>query len=170
MYCSREYSKTSSLTFLICQQVKFDWTPTHQESFLHLKESITQASILHYPDPNKRYIVYTDASDDACRVQLSQEHDGTEFPIAFHTIFWKCKENESMTEQEAYGVYYAITKWNYYLQAADIIIRNDHKQLTKFLNGKNANNKVNRALELATCNITFEWISGAQNKSADCLS
>ena len=33
------------------------------------------------------------------------------------------------------------------------------------------NNKVNRwSLELATYNITFEWISGAKNKSADCLS
>ena len=76
-----------------------------------------------------------------------------------------------MTEQEAYGVYYAITKWNYYLQGADIIVRNDHKPLTKFLNGKNANNKVNRwGLDLATYNITFEWISGACNKAADCLS
>ena len=76
------------LTLLTCQHVKFDWTPTHHEAFLHLKESITQAPILCYPDPNKRYIVYTDASDDTCRVQLSQEHDGTEFPIAFllHTF------------------------------------------------------------------------------------
>ena len=41
----------------------------------------------------------------------------------------------------------------------------------RFLNGKNANNKVNRwSLELATYNITFEWISGAKNKAADCLS
>ena len=76
-----------------------------------------------------------------------------------------------MTEQEAYGVYYAVTKWNYYCQGADIIVRNDHKPLTKFLNGKNANNKVYRwKLELATYNITFEWISGAKNKAADCLS
>ena len=76
-----------------------------------------------------------------------------------------------MTEQEAYGVYYAITKWNYYLQGADIIVRNDHKPLTKFLNGKNANKKVNRwGLELATYNITFKWILGAKNKAADCLS
>ena len=36
---------------------------------------------------------------------------------------------------------------------------------------KNANNKVNRwSLELATYSITFEWISGAKNKAADCLS
>ena len=34
------------------------------------------------------------------------------------------------TEQEAFGVYYAITKWNYYLQGADIIVQNDHKPLT----------------------------------------
>ena len=35
----------------------------------------------------------------------------------------------------------------------------------------NTNNKVNRwSLELATYNITFEWISGAKNKAADCLS
>ena len=33
------------------------------------------------------------------------------------------------------------------------------------------NNKVNRwGLELTTYNITFEWISGACNKAADCLS
>ena len=56
-------------------------------------------------------------------------------------------------------------------KGVDIIVRNDHKQLTKFLNGKNANNKINRwGLEVATYNITFEWISEAQNKAADCLS
>ena len=36
---------------------------------------------------------------------------------------------------------------------------------------KNTTNKVNRwELELATYNITFQWISGAKNKAADCLS
>ena len=52
-----------------------------------------------------------------------------------------------------------------------ITVKNDHKPLAQFLNGKNANNKVNIwSLELATYNITFEWISGAKNKAADCLS
>ena len=113
-----------------------------------------------------------DASDDACRAQLSQEHDGTEFLIAFllHT-FTETQRKWSTTEQDAYGVYYAVTKWNYYLQGMDIIVRNDQTPLANFLNGKNANNKVNRwGLELATYNITFKWISGAKNKAADCLS
>ena len=161
-----------SLTLLKCQQVKFEWTPTHHEAFLKLKESIIQAPILCYHNPNKKYIVYTDTSDDVWGVQLSQEHNGTEFPIAFlsHT-FSETQRKWSTTEQEAYEVYFAITKWNYYLQGADIIVRNDHKLLIKFLNGKNANNKVNRwGLELATYNITFKWISRAHNKAADCLS
>ena len=111
--------------------------PTHHEAFLKLKASIIEAPIQHYPDPNKKYIVYTDASDDACGAQLSQEHDGTEFPIAFllHT-FSETQRQWSTTKQAAYGVYYAITKWNYYLQGADIIVQNGHKPCNKFFNGK----------------------------------
>ena len=59
------------LTLFIRQQVKFEWTLEHHTAFLHLKESIVQAPILHYPNPDKRCIVYTEASDDACRAQLS---------------------------------------------------------------------------------------------------
>ena len=122
------------------------------------KEAIIQAPILGYPDPARRYIVYLDASDDTCGAQLSQEHSGAKFPIAFlsHT-FTETQRKWNTLEQEAYGVYCAITKWNYYSQGADIIVCNDHKPLAKFLNGKNANNKVNRwELELATYTITFE--------------
>ena len=81
------------LTLLTRQQVKFEWTPEHQEAFMKLKDSIIQAPILRYPNPTKRYVLYTDASDDACRAQLTQEHNGMEFPIAFlsHT-FWRPKE------------------------------------------------------------------------------
>ena len=99
------------LTLLTHQQAKFKWTPTHHNAFLTLKESVIQAPILHYLDPMKGYIVYTDTSDDACGAQLSQEHDGMEFPIPFlsHTFMdmqWKW----STTEQEAYSVYYAVIK------------------------------------------------------------
>ena len=99
------------LTLLTRQQVKFNWTLGHHTAFLHLKEAIIQTPILHYPNHNKRYIVYTDGSDDACGAQLSQEHNGTEFPVAFlsHT-FTETQWKWSTTEQEAYGVYYTITK------------------------------------------------------------
>ena len=57
---SRDLQKLAKpLTLLTRQQVKFEWTPEHHTTFLHLKEAIVQAPILHYPNPDKRYIVYT---------------------------------------------------------------------------------------------------------------
>ena len=55
--------------------------------------------------------------------------------FAFHTLTdtqWKW----NTTEQDVYGIYYAVMKWNYYLQGAEIIVHNDHKPLARFLNGK----------------------------------
>ena len=98
-------------------------------------------------------------------------HNGQELPatVLSHMLTdtqWKW----STTEQEAYCIYYAVTKRNYYLQGSDIVVCNDHKPLQRSLNGINANNKVNGwPLELSTHNITFEWKWGAR-KAADCLS
>ena len=71
------------LTMLTRMDVKFEWKERHQNAFMELKEAVIQAPILRYLDTTKPYIVYTDASDDACGTQLSQTHDGAEFPVAF---------------------------------------------------------------------------------------
>ena len=158
------------LTMLTRMDVKFKWKETHRCAFMKLKDAIIKAPILRYPDTTKPYIVYT--SNDACGAQLSQMHAEAEFPVAFlsHT-FTDTQRRWSTPEQETYGIYFTIKKWNYYLQGADIIVRNDHKLLAWFLNGKNENTKINRwGLELDSYNITFEWISGVKNKAADCLS
>ena len=128
------------LTMLTRMDIKFEWKETHQNAFMKLKEAIIQAPILRYPDMTKPYTVYTDTSDNACGAQLSETHDRTEFPVAFlpHT-FTDTQRRWSTPEQEAYGIYFAVKKWNYYLQGADIIVRNDHKPLAWFLNGKNKN-------------------------------
>ena len=87
------------LTLLTRQQVKFEWTPEHQAAFVHLKDAIVQAPILHYP--NKTYIIYTDASDDTCGAQLFQEYDGTGFPIAFyHILFPKHNANGALLSRK----------------------------------------------------------------------
>ena len=93
------------------QQVKCEWTSVHHTSFLHLKEAIIQAPILCYPDPNKKYIVCTDASDDACGAQLSQEHNGMEFPIAYllYTLSQRPKGNGVQLNKKPMAVYYATT-------------------------------------------------------------
>ena len=90
-----------------------------------MKDTIIQAPILRYLDTTKPYIVYTGASNNACGAQLSQMHKGAEFPVAFvsHT-FTDTQLRWSTPEQEAYSIYFAIKKWNYYLQGAGIIVIN----------------------------------------------
>ena len=151
--------------------MKFDWKSGHHAAFYTLKSALIEASILHSPSPSECYIVYTDASYDACGAQLSWKNNGQGLPVAFLTYtFTDSQWKWSTPKQEAYGIYCAVTKWNYFLQGSEIVVHNEHKPLQKFLNGKNTNNKVKRwSLELATYNITFEWISGACNKAADCL-
>ena len=160
------------LTMLTCMDVKLEWKETHCCTFMKLKDAIIKAPILRYPDTTKPYIVYMDASDDSCRAQLSQMHEEAKFPVAFlsHT-FTDTQRGWSTPEQEAYRIYFSVKKWNYYLQGADIIVRNDHKPLAWFLNVKNKNTKINRwGLELASYSIKFKWISGVKNKATDCLS
>ena len=130
------------LTWLTHHKAKFDWTQAHHTAFMTLKESIVQRPILHYPDPPKKCIVYMDTLDNTCRAHLLQEHDGTKFPVAFLSHnFTETQRKWSTPEQEAYGVYYAVTKWNYYLWGSNIIVHNDHKPLVNFLNGNNETKK-----------------------------
>ena len=49
------------------------------------------------------YIVYTDASDDACGAQLSQEHDGTEFPVAFLSHIYR--DSKKMEHNQTGGLW-----------------------------------------------------------------
>ena len=43
----KDFTKIAKLlTLLTRQQVKFEWTPTHQEAFMKLKDSIIQEPIL----------------------------------------------------------------------------------------------------------------------------
>ena len=79
------------LTMLTRMDVKFKWKETHHSTFMKLKEAIIQAPILQYPDTTKPYIVYTDASNDACRAQLSQICNGTELPVSYCIHLWTPK-------------------------------------------------------------------------------
>ena len=50
----KDFAKLAKpLILLGHQKAKFEWTPIHHIAFLTLKESVTQAPILCYPDPTK---------------------------------------------------------------------------------------------------------------------
>ena len=65
----------------------------------------------------------------------------------------------------------SIKKLSFYIDSAKITVRSDHLPLKKFLEKNTLNSKVNnRAVELESQNITFEYIPRIQNTLADTLS
>ena len=58
----------------------FKWTDEYQHTFEYLKQSVTMVPLLAYLDPNRPYILYTDASNSCIAMCLTQP----------------CKEEEKM--------------------------------------------------------------------------
>ena len=64
----------SSLTALTWKSV-WHWGATEQRAFEELKECFLRHVVLAFPDMNKPYILYTDASDTGVGAMLCQEDD-----------------------------------------------------------------------------------------------
>ena len=60
---------------------EFQWTPTCQEGFDQLKEPLTEAPILAYPDYSEPFILETDASLKGLGAMLSQKGDNKEVQV-----------------------------------------------------------------------------------------
>ena len=106
--------------------------------------------VLKYPDPNKRYVIFTDVSDQAAAGILTQEYpdaDGkiTELPIAYLSAqFSDIQFKWSTDVKEGYAIYYCIKKWRAYLEDSEILLKSDGKSLEKFPIGKTNNLKLDR--------------------------
>ena len=112
------------------KSANIEWTKECQIDFDFLKESLTTVPLLAYPDTNKPYILYTDASDDCIGTCLCQHHEEGEKPIYY--LFHKLRTSQAKCptiEKEAFANFYALEKLDQYLHDADFIIRTDHKPL-----------------------------------------
>ena len=63
------------LTNLTRKDIPFEWTPECQLTFQLLKDLLLAEPILKYPDPNKPYVLYTDANKYAWSCVLIQEYE-----------------------------------------------------------------------------------------------
>ena len=147
-FISRFVDAARPMTKLTRKELKFEWADECQQGFDYIKFCLTEAPILKYPDPSKRYVVFTDASDQATAAVLTQEYpdkdgDIKEMPIVYLSAqFSDTQFKWSTVVKEGYAIYYAIKKWRHYLEDAEILLKSDAKSLQKFLNGRTDNVKV----------------------------
>ena len=151
---------------------EFKWTPECDKCFNMLKDYLQEAPIFRYPDPEARYVLYTDASKYAYAGVLIQTVAGTDHPIVYVSgPFRGSQLNWAALTREVYAIYMSVKKLSFYLDSARITVRSDHLPLKKFLEKNTMNAKVNNwAVELESQKIDFVFILGIKNVLADTLS
>ena len=108
----------------------FSWSPSCQEVFDILKESLTTPPILSYPNFDSHFILATDASATAVGAVLSQIKNDKEVVIAY----WSCQLNKpernySTMEREALAAVAAVKAFYYYLYGFSFTLVTDHNPL-----------------------------------------
>ena len=161
------------LTELTRKANKFKWLDDHQGAFEALKTAMMEAPVLRSPDFTKQFILHCDASTKAYGSVLSQEIEGQDHPIAFHSKKFSGAElNYSTTEKEALAIVASITHFDAYVKGYHFTVVTDHAALRQIFSVKNSRNgRLARwALLLSEYDYKVMYKKGTQNVVADALS
>ena len=150
----------------------YRWTHVQQEAFIELKNRLTAAPILAYPDFRKTFILATDASYYGFGATLSQlDHNRKEHPIAYASKSLRKEEvNYGATELECAAVVWAIEHFHKYLGTTHFILVTDHSAL-KWLRSAEPKGRIGRwILKLQPYNFEILHKPGRIHSNVDALS
>ena len=106
--------------------ITFHWGEEQQRNFDKLKVALAIAPILAIVDPQKPFVVETDASAKAIGAVLIQ--DG--HPVAYESKkLNRAQQNYSTYEQGLLAIIYALKKWHHYLYRATFEVLMNHESL-----------------------------------------
>jgi len=163
------------LTNLTKDDVTFGWTEREQVAFDMLKLRLTTADVLAHPDPQRQYIVTTDASGFAISGVLSQDQaDGTRRPVAyFSRKLDGAQLRYSVYDKELLAIVSAVEHWRCYLDGNPhpILFLSDHRSLQHLNTQPKLNDRQARWLvKLGEFEFKVQYIPGSVNVVADALS
>ena len=152
-------------------QVK--WNERCGEAFRKLKELLSTPPILKVAEPNKQYVLQTDASEQGLGAVLSQiGENGEEHPVAFASRkFLPREKNYSVIEKECLAIVWSLQVFHVYLYGQKFSIETDHQPLSWLGRMKNNNQRLTRwALSIQPYRFEIRHRSGSSNGNVDGLS
>ena len=160
------------LTELTKKYARFHWTDECQAAFDFIKTHVCTVPILSFPDPNKPYIIHTDASNYGIGAVLSQKTDDGEKPIYFFSQKLSDTQRRwSVIERECFAILTALKKFDHYIHGTPTTLFTDHKPLEFLLRGDIQNPRIaNWSVLISAYDLEIKHISGVDNNLADLLS
>ena len=138
----RMYAELSGPLHKMLQVGKFDgrkvskkklaWTPEAEDAFSRLTERLLGQLGLFLVDPDKGFVLRTDASDYAVGAVLEQiRDDGTHSPVAFWSRILAEGQRRTWTarEKETYAIVCALRKWSGHIGLQPVVVCTDHQSL-----------------------------------------
>ena len=169
----KNFSKIAAPLYQLTQKDQiFNWTSNCQDTFNQMKNCLTEAPILAYPDFGKEFILDTDASRLGIGGILSQVQDGEERVIAYASrAMNKHEQKYCVTRQELLAAVYFIKYFKNYLYGRPFTLRVDHAAIQWIRNFKEPEGQVARWLEiLGTYDFKIQHRPGLKHGNADALS
>lgn len=151
-YYQRFIENYAELTIPLRQLQKkntpFIWTPKCQEAFDKLKEMLSSAPILAYPDFSKRFRLQPDACQFSIGAVLSQVgDDNKEHPVAYFSRVLRKDERKyafTPTELECLALLDGMRHFRPYLWGRQFDVFTDHRALQWLYNTKETNERLYR--------------------------
>ncbi|GBG64643.1 hypothetical protein CBR_g45698 [Chara braunii] len=160
------------LTDLTRLDTPWEWTDKCEAAFRHLKHALTHYEVLKLPDPDKPFIVTTDASQYGIGAMLAQQEGPKLRPIEYMSKKMPSQKLAKSTyEKELYAVYKALTHWRHYLFGRFFILRTDHQTLRWMRTQPVLSDALKRWIEvIEQYDFDPQYLKGEYNKVVDALS
>ncbi|GBG85477.1 hypothetical protein CBR_g40118 [Chara braunii] len=160
------------LTDLTRLDTPWEWTDECEAAFRHLKHALTYYEVLKLPDPDKPFIVTTDASQYGIGAVLAQQEGPKLRPVEYMSKKMSSQKLAKSTyEKELYAVYKALTHWRHNLLGRFFILRTDHQTLRWMRTQSVLSDALKCWIEVIEQNdFDPQYLKGEYNKVADALS
>lgn len=152
---------------------KLEWNTTTEAAFARCKQSLADATLLHYPDSSKPLALMVDASDLAAGAVLQQYSSGSWQPLGFFSQkFSSSQKKYSVFGRELTAMKLAVKYFRHLIEGKSFTIFTDHRPLTYALDSNSTHlPHEERYLQyISSFTRSIKHISGKDNFVADALS
>ncbi|GBG91990.1 hypothetical protein CBR_g54085 [Chara braunii] len=169
----KNYSTVASpLTDLTRLDTPWDWSDECEAALKRLKHALMNHEVLMVPDPQKPFIVTTDASQYGIGAVLAQQDGKKSRMIGYMSKKMPSKKLAKSTyERELYALYKALVHWSHFLLGRFFYLRTDHQTLKWIKTQPTLSDALKRWIEVIDqYDFKLEYLKGEYNKVADALS